>query len=143
MGGLTPFCKPSLPSLHVPEALQHCPPLRMSAQEPVDPLCWSLQPHSSGWRGGLPSYQPHAPHVSPTPRDLMLCGTPSWHLPCTVPPDSACPLTPASLSPPDTKSGSTVAGMCSDVLIPIKEISVLPYATDAPVIACPLDHIAQ
>ena len=33
--------------------------------------------------------------------------------------------------------------MGSDVLIPIKELSVLPYATEAPVTACPPDHIAQ
>ena len=99
MGGLTPFCKPSLPSLHMPEALEHCPPLRSSAQEPIDPLCWSLQPHSR-----LEGRSALVPATRPTcrPHDLTLCGTPPWHLPRTVPPTQRV-LSPLPASAPRLK----------------------------------------
>lgn len=84
-----------------------------------------------------PTCLPHAPRLHALRRAILA------PIPHAVPPDSACPLTPASLSPPETKNGSTVVGMCSDVLMPIEETSVLPYVIDARVTACPPDHIAQ
>ena len=86
--------------------------------------------------------QPHAPRLPRAPRPHALRRAilaPALH--CA--PDPACPLTPASPLAPDTESGSTVVGMCSGALMPIEEISVLPYVTDARVTACPPDHIAQ
>ena len=61
--------------------------------------------------------------VSHAVADLTLCGVHSpGDLPHAVHPDSECPLSPVNpLTSRHKKQKHTVVGMCSDVLIPIKE----------------------